>query len=457
MENKKYFGFLILLLSVNISITYSFKYPINKDLLYSEKGESTSIEISTKSELDKYILNNKYVISIFHADWCGHCKRFLPVFNEASKYKIISNNWKLLKIPCTKYPSICNAFSIEGYPTIKIYKDSQEMKGISPPRDLENFLEFLIKISSDPLIKINSKQEFFDFFCTFSPLVEYKTKDNGLISCINNLANSNEFLSEYYFGLIPSGENRIVFDFDDNNLIFKYNDKNNCDDVKIFLNNNKYPLMSEANFNLFRKMNRDNKKYIFIIFYNSNNDIIDNFIKEKYKNISKENREIVFAFSQINQRKDLSNYFKIVLNKETELQIFIYNFHKEKFYKHEIYDINITNLDKIKEEIVNLVKNINKITYISDNKINDFISNNKITIIIISIILIACIIYLVCFLNIDDNFDEDSDEKENKEKGNKDRENKEKKKLINNEIKENKEKKDNEILKEQKIDKEKKD
>ena len=215
--------------------------------------------------------------------------------------------------------------------------------------------------------------------------------------------------------------------------------------------------MSEANFNLFRKLNRDNKKYIFIIFYNSNNDIIDNFIKEKYKNISKENREIVFAFSQINQRKDLSNYFKIVLNKETELQIFIYNFHKEKFYKHEIYDINITNLDKIKEEIVNLVKNINKITYISDNKLNDFISNNKITIIIISIILIACIIYLVCFLNIDDNFDEDSDEKENKEKGNKDRENKEKKKLINNEIKENKEKKDNEILKEQKIDKEKKD
>ena len=131
MENKKYFTFLILL-AVNISIINSFKYPINKDLLSSEKGEATSIEISTKSDLDKYILNNKYVILIFHADWCGHCKRFLPVFNEASKYKIISNNWKLLKIPCTKYPSICNAFSIDGYPTIKIYKDSQELKGVSP-------------------------------------------------------------------------------------------------------------------------------------------------------------------------------------------------------------------------------------------------------------------------------------------------------------------------------------
>ena len=34
----------------------------------------------------------------------------------------------------------------------------------------------------------------------------------------------------------------------------KYIDKSNCDDVKIFLNNNKYPLMSEANFNLFRSL-----------------------------------------------------------------------------------------------------------------------------------------------------------------------------------------------------------
>ena len=206
MAKKIYFIFLILLNNI-----FSFKYPINKDLLKSEKNsETTSIEISTKSDFDKYITENKYAIAIFHADWCGHCKRFLPVFNEASKYKIISNNWKLLKIPCTKYPSICNAFSIEGYPTIKIYKGSQEMKGISPSRDLENFLEFLIKISSDPLIKVNSKQEFFENYGTFSPLVEYKTKDNGLISCINNLANSNEFLSEYYFGLIPRDRKSVA-------------------------------------------------------------------------------------------------------------------------------------------------------------------------------------------------------------------------------------------------------
>ena len=152
MAKKIYFIFLILLNNI-----FSFKYPINKDLLKSEKNsEATSIEISTKSDFDKYITENKYAIAIFHADWCGHCKRFLPVFNEASKYLKISQNWKLLKIPCSKYPSLCDQFSIEGYPTIKIFKNSKEMKNITPPRDLENFLEFLIKISTDPLINIKN-------------------------------------------------------------------------------------------------------------------------------------------------------------------------------------------------------------------------------------------------------------------------------------------------------------
>ena len=453
MAQKNFFiNIILLLISFNINHINSFKYPINKDFLSSEKGEITSIEISSKSEYDKYILNNNYTISIFHADWCGHCKRFLPVFNEASKYLFISKTWKLLKVPCTKYPSLCNAFSIEGYPTIKVYKNSQEMKGISPPRDLENFIEFLIKVSSNPLINVNNKSEFYNDYGTFSPLIEYNKKNNKFITCINHLANK-EFLSEYYFGLIPKEENKIIFNFDDDQITFNYTEKKNCDDVKNFLRNNKYPLISEASFNLMRKMNKDNKKYIFIIFYNSNNNIMNNFIKKEYKNISKENREIVFAYSALNEKKDLGNYFQITLNKETEVRLFIYNFYKEKFYKHELLDININSIDNITKDVIHLVKNINNIKYISDNKFNDFFSNNKILIIIIVVVIIIGIIFMLCFLDIDD--EEESIEKEDKEKTRK-----EKKKLINNEFdnienKDNKEKNEN-ILKD-KDNKEKKE
>ena len=61
MAKKIYFIFLILLNNI-----FSFKYPINKDLLKSEKNsEATSIEISTKSDFDKYITENKYAKKLF--------------------------------------------------------------------------------------------------------------------------------------------------------------------------------------------------------------------------------------------------------------------------------------------------------------------------------------------------------------------------------------------------------
>ena len=324
------------------------------------------------------------------------------------------------------------------------------MKGISPPRDIENFLEFLIKISSEPIINIDNKQEFYNNYGTFSPVVEYNKKNEEFISCIKNLAYMDEFSSEYYFGIIPMEENKIIFDFDNESVVFNY-DKNNkkskniCDDIKIFLRNNKYPLVSEASFNLMRKINRDKKEIICILFYNSNNDIINNFIKNEYKNISKENREIIFTYFSVNQKNDLSNYFNIKFNKETEFQIFIYNFYKERFYKDQIYDTNINNIDTIKNNVINLIKGINKLNYASNNKFNDFIYNHKILLIVIFIALIIGIIYMLCFLDIDD-------EEDIKEKEDKDKMRKEKKKLINNDFIEKKEK--NEV---NKINEEKKD
>ena len=58
----------------------------------------------------------------------------MPIFDEVSKYLIISQTWKLLKIPCSKYEKICDSFNVEGYPTIKLFKDSQEIKDLFVPR-----------------------------------------------------------------------------------------------------------------------------------------------------------------------------------------------------------------------------------------------------------------------------------------------------------------------------------
>ena len=366
---------------------------------------------------------NDYVISIFHADWCGHCKRFLPVFDEASRYKIINNKWKFLKIPCSKYELLCNSFSINGYPTIKTFKESKEILK-RPPRELDTFLEYLIKISNSPFVGVenNNISQFYKDYGTFSPIIEYNSKKKNFMACLNDLA-AKEFLTEYYFGLIKKDEGKdekIIFDFDKNPLIYFWNE--NCEDVKLFLNNNLFPLVSNIDISFMRKMNRYGKT-IFMIFYNSNNNKMNNFLKIQYKNISKDNRNLVFGYVKNNQDKDISNYFKITLSKETEIQILIYNFDKEISYKHPInYDLNIINEEEIEINIRELLKNINNLPFTSGSKFKDFFRKIGLTdmsptttiilFVVVFGILILILCYLIFFCDSEDNYEDLNAEEE---------------------------------------------
>lgn len=60
----------------------------------------------------------------FYAPWCGHCVQFAP------KYEQIAVNLKEVakvgKVNCEKYSGLCSRMGIQGYPTIKLYKGSQE-------------------------------------------------------------------------------------------------------------------------------------------------------------------------------------------------------------------------------------------------------------------------------------------------------------------------------------------
>ncbi len=438
-NNNNYLKILIFVLFLqNI---YSFKYPINQELENAQLEEVASIEVSTKDEFDKIIMNNDYVISVFHADWCGHCKRFLPVFDKASRYKVINSKWVLAKIPCSKYGSLCDSFNINGYPTIKTFKKSKEVK-ISPPRDLEPFLEFLIKLSSSPLINIenNDTQKFYKEYGTFSPLVEYNSKNEKFISCVKNLA-ENDLLAYYYFGLLKNdniNKEKIIFDFDNNNIEYIWND--NCKDVEVFLRNNLIPLVSNIDVSFMRQMNRHKKK-LFMLFYNSNNDKINTFINQGYKDISKSNRNLAFGYVKDDKSKDLSNYFKINITKESEIQLLIYDFGKETRYKHpNSYDVNINTIKEIEDVIRDLAKNINSLPFTSGSKFKDFfrkigladMSSTTTAIIFVTVftLVIACLCIMAFFC------DTDEDEAEEKVLLNKDKDQKKDQKVEKDDKKE---------------------
>lgn len=58
-------------------------------------------------------------ISLFYADWCGHCKTFKPTW-DALKKVFTKNNIYFEEYEDSKHENIIKEEGIEGFPTIKI-------------------------------------------------------------------------------------------------------------------------------------------------------------------------------------------------------------------------------------------------------------------------------------------------------------------------------------------------
>ena len=88
-----------------------------------------------------YNLNNPSLI-LFHADWCGHCKQFMPTWDEF-KTRINSEEYNIIKIESAK-PLVQRIRGLQGFPTI-YYIHGDITLEYDGDRDLESLLYFLEK------------------------------------------------------------------------------------------------------------------------------------------------------------------------------------------------------------------------------------------------------------------------------------------------------------------------
>ena len=109
-----------------------------------------SDEINTSKDLDKYTKKYDVVIVKFRVSWCGYCKKLAPIWERLNKKHDESTlksgrTVKLVSLDCDKHKKLGKSHGIQGFPTIKIFKEDRvyEYNDANTFKELDKFIKEL--------------------------------------------------------------------------------------------------------------------------------------------------------------------------------------------------------------------------------------------------------------------------------------------------------------------------
>ena len=271
---------------------------------------------------------------------------------------------------------------VDQFPNAEIYRN-HEIVDAELPHDLLPLLELLYKLSTEPLIEIKSKEEFFKNYTYYAPIVEVdklpekkekkkkQKKDDDddddeegdkpventnneeiddFYQCIKKAANE-DFIKTFYFGVMETKDYKEKIVFDNENYPVTYLWDGVCDNAINFLRENKYPLLSKVDKFYLKELEDESRLLVTIVTF-PQNEKINYLIFSLYKKLAFENRKHIFGYVDYVEEPDLfNNSFKIELNDTNEIQFIINDFIDRSYYIHKpVFNIeNQTDVEIIEE------------------------------------------------------------------------------------------------------------
>jgi thiol-disulfide isomerase/thioredoxin len=132
---------LLILLGILLALYFFKKYFLTNEGFGTDNYETTPEEFEQK-------IQNKKSLVLFYANWCPHCKDYMPIWNEVSNdYNKSDKSVQIIKVDCggdSEFDAnLTKKYSIDGFPTIVFVDENGAGTKYDKGQDKSSIFDYL--------------------------------------------------------------------------------------------------------------------------------------------------------------------------------------------------------------------------------------------------------------------------------------------------------------------------
>ncbi|XP_053551046.1 protein disulfide-isomerase A2 [Bombina bombina] len=227
----------LLLFCLTVLNTRAEEQDLNKNAASAEISDTTSEEKAADSDeileeenilvlneknFDKALSTYKFLLVEFYAPWCGHCQALAPDYAKAAEIlKNQTSEVRLAKVDSTVETNLSTEFGVNGYPTLKFFKDGNRTGHIDygGRRETDGFVKWLLRRVGPLAVVIDTVSSAEEFISAheFSVIGFFKDSTDADIKIFYNVADISE---DFNFALTHNEEVFRKFGVTEDAVIF---------------------------------------------------------------------------------------------------------------------------------------------------------------------------------------------------------------------------------------------
>ena len=103
--------------------------------------------VLTKNDFTQKVLDSDKITFVeFFASWCPHCKAFAPEYKAIAEE--LSNEANFYQVEIDQSKGLTEEYNIEGYPTIVVFDDGQEVTSLLGAQPITVFEEVISDLNN---------------------------------------------------------------------------------------------------------------------------------------------------------------------------------------------------------------------------------------------------------------------------------------------------------------------